>query len=58
MATYKKDLINVIEKIEKKLSTNETNYKEVVTELQDTHYVCDKNIKEIGKNQKKVNGEK
>lgn len=57
MATYKKDLINVIEKIEKKLSTNETNYKQVVTELQDTHSICDKTIKEIGKNLKKVNGE-
>tara|TARA_Y100000004_G_scaffold157385_1_gene183065 strand:+ start:306 stop:482 length:177 start_codon:yes stop_codon:yes gene_type:complete len=57
MATYKKDLINVIEKIEKKLSTNETNYKEVVTELQDTHSVCDTTIKKIGKNLKKVNGE-
>lgn len=57
MATYKKDLMNVIEKIEKKLSNNNTNYQEVVTELQDTHSVCNKTMKKIGKNLKKVNGE-
>ena len=49
--------MNVIEKIEKKLSDNNTNYQEVVTELQDTHSICDKTMKKIGKNLKKVNGE-